>query len=254
MLRRCRLPRGPCETLDLGLERGEVQELMPLNAAKIAIDDASERYYVSDNSAYRIVIADFSGRVLARSRPGLVRHPNHLFISGPGELTVVDTDRHRIITVDVRGDRVGALLREIDAGASDVTRRGRSLPFDTASLPGGETAVLIADGRMRDADLVVLDAAGNAVRRIDLGSDSDPFDIERWNDRIVIADGTRYALQAVDFQGRVDDRFPGPAFAAELAKQRERVERLAQARLGARIALILVPIVAIGALMALGAD
>jgi len=252
LVQRCRLPRGPCEALDLGLQRSDMQQLMPLNAAKLAIDERAQRYYVSDNAGQRLVIADFSGHVLARSAPRTVWYPNHLFVAAPGELSVVDTNHHRIATFDVHGDRVGRLLREVAADSSPVTRPGRQWPFDSAPMPGGETAVLIAADRMRDADLVVLDPSGTAVRRFDLGADSDPFDIERWGDRIVVADGTRYRLQALDFDGRPVAGFPRADFLEELSREHARARLWAELQLAARIGLVAVPLLAIVVLWRMG--
>src|SRR5438045_1795407 len=63
LLQRCRIPDGPCEALDLQMRRVDAQELMPLNSVKLAIDEARQRYYVSDNAGHRIVIR------LRRPRP-----------------------------------------------------------------------------------------------------------------------------------------------------------------------------------------
>jgi hypothetical protein len=59
VLHRCKLPAGPCEILDVGLKSVPGQEVLPLNAAKIHIDETAKRYYISDNYGYRFLIADF---------------------------------------------------------------------------------------------------------------------------------------------------------------------------------------------------
>jgi hypothetical protein len=109
--------------------------------------------------------------------------------------------------------------------------------------------VLIARNHMQDADLVILDRDGRAQRRIDLGADSDPFDIERWGDRLVVADGTRYTLEAVSFDGAKVQGFPPAQFARELDREHRRADFWRDVRTAARIAMVAVPIAAIALLL-----
>ncbi len=249
MLNRCVAPSGPCERLDLSLKTGIAQDVRQLNAAKIHIDEAGQRYYVSDNSGHSVVIADFRGKVLGRSAPGTFRYPNQLAVRQPGTLSVVDTNHYRVVTFDVQGDRFGAKLGELWAGgpalalqrSPRITRALRFFPFDSVVLPNGETWVLIAANGMRDADLVVFNRDGKPLRRIDLGDDSDPFDIEVWKDRVIISDATNYRVDAVDFSGKPVAAFDDPAFAAELGEARESPRRWKMIRVAAQVTLILVP-------------
>ena len=250
-LERCRLPHGPCQPIDLRLHRVDLQKVVPLNSIKVAIDEDAQRYYVSDNAGHEVVIADFAGKVLARSKPHEFWYPNHLFVAAPGELTVVDTNHHRIVTVDVHGDRFGRELRSVAAGASGVGRRGRAWPFDAARLEDGRLVALVAADGMKDADVIVMDGAARS--RIDLGADSDPFDVEAWRDRIVVADATNYRLQAIDSSGAVSKDFPPVSFREELDGARETPEFWRSVRMGAQAGVILVPLVAILLLWRLGA-
>jgi sugar lactone lactonase YvrE len=251
MLERCRLPAGPCERLDPGLRAAAAQPLFPLNSVRVAIDDSARRYYISDNAGHRVVIADFSGRALASSAPGMFRYPNQLAITAPGELCVADTNHHRIATFDVRGDRIGLALREVSTRALEIARPGRAWPFDAQAMPRGETWVLVANNRMRDADVVVFDAAGKATRRIDLGDDSDPFAIRPWNDRVLVADATRYRVVDVMAPG-APPALHDAGFSRELERERENVERWRQLRIAAQAGLVAIPLAAILALWKLG--
>jgi len=250
-LHRCRLPAGPCDTIDLDLHRVNLQQLVPLNSIKVAIDESARRYYVSDNGGHQVVLADFDGHVLDRSKPGLLWFPNHLWMSGPAELSVVDTNHHRIATLAIAGDRFGPIVREMAAGANAVTRRGRKWPFDASKLPDGRLVVLIADDGMKDADAVLFGNA-SAQERIRLGEDSDPFDVEVWRDRIIVADATHYRLQAVGFDGALRDDFPPPGFAAELAHARELPAYWKSVRTAAQAGILIVPLRAILVLWKLG--
>jgi hypothetical protein len=236
----------------VALKRAPGQDVLPLNAAKLHIDERAARYYVSDNSGHRVVIADFSGRVLGVSRATNVYNPNQLATVADGELAVVDTGHRRVITFDVGGDRVGKILREMSTDAEGVTRPGRHLPFDSVRMPDGGTWVLIARDRMRDADLVLFDAEGVARTRADLGEDSDPFDIESWRGRVWIADATRYSFESVANDGTGRRAIEDPGFVAELAEAREAAQRWMTYRLLARIGLVAIPLAGVLVLWKLG--
>ena len=244
VLHRCKLPGGPCETLDIGLSALPGQAALPLNAAKLYIDDDAQRYYVSDNFGHRVVIADFAGKALAHSGRGTFSHPNQLATRAPGELSVVDTDHRRVATFEVTGDRWGRLVDSLDTDAGGVARPGRVWPFDSVRAPNGDTWVLIARGHMEDADLVVFDPRAKAVRRIDLGDDSDPFDIEAWRGRIWVSDATNYRFESVSFDGRrgaIEDR----AFIDELASERQVPKRWRMARAAGQVGAFLTPLIAL---------
>ena len=251
VLHRCRLPSGPCEVLDVGLRSVPGQEVLPLNAAKIHIDEAARRYYVSDNYGFRILIASFDGKLLGESKARVVRHPNQLAVTRAGELSVVDTDNQRIVTFDVTGDRVGRAIAQMSTDAGGVARPGRLLPFDSVRFEDGATWVLVAARHMKDADIVEFDARGVARRRIALDEDADPFDIERWRGRVWVADATHYRFESVDrngARGTIEDR----AFLDELAGERVAPQRWRIIRWAARVGLVLVPLLGILALWKMG--
>jgi hypothetical protein len=251
ILHRCRLPSGPCEELDVGLRSLAGQQVLPLNAAKIHIDEAAKRYYVSDNFGFRILVADFDGRPVAQSSKRIVRHPNQLSIGKPGELTVVDTDNRRLVTFDVSGDRFGRIVEEHATYAPGIARAGRVLPFDSVRFDDGTVWVLLARNHMQDADIVEFDATGKAKRRIALDEDSDPFDIERWRERVWVSDATNYRFESVDREGRrgaIEDR----EFLAELEQARAGPQRWRLIRRVAQAGMILLPAFGIFAMWRLG--
>src|SRR6185503_18891512 len=115
----------------------------------------------------------------------------------------------------------------------------------------GRMVVLVAADGMKDADVIVMDGA--ARRRIDLGAGSDPFDVEAWNGRIIVADATHYRLQAIDANGTVASDFPPAVFRDELEHEREVPAFWRSVRMGAQVSVVLVPLVAILLLWRLGA-
>ena len=249
-LRRCTLPQGPCELLDPGLAKVPAQRYLPLNAVKLSVADEVGRYYISDNYGHRLVIADFAGKALAATPRGSVIYPNQLGLTAPGELTVVDTNHRRLATFDVSGDKVGRVVRSMSTD-TDGMRPGRLWPFDAIHAPDGRTWVLVAREGMKDADLVIFDG-GSVERRIDLGEDSDPFDIELWGGRVIVADATRYRVDAVAPDGTVQRAFDDAAFDRELAAARELPDRWRAIRLAAQVGIVAIPLSAILVLMKLG--
>jgi hypothetical protein len=252
MLVRCTPPSGPCERIDVKLLSAPGQQVLPLNPAKLHIDERKQRYYVSDNAGHRVVVADFAGRVLGVSATGAVHYPNQLEIADGDELSVVDTGRKRIATFDVGGDRIGKVLRATATNVRGVARSGRFLPFDAVHLQDGRFWALIAREHMRDGDVILFDAKGVARLRLDLGDGSDPFDIESWRGRIWIADATNYTFESVAADGSGRGAIEDRAFAAELAEEKASAQRWTLYRMFARIGLVAIPLAAVLVMWKLG--
>lgn len=245
-------PEAPCVPVVTGLHRAPGKAQFLHNSAKVHIDEVRRRYYVSDNAGHRLLAADFDGRRLGESVRGAVHYPNVLRLVAPDRLMVADTNHRRVAVFDVSGERVGRVVDAMPTAAPGVARIGRVWPFDAIRLPGGETWVLIAMEGMKDADLVVFDGAGVPRRRIDLGDDADPFAIEPWGGRIVVADGLRFRLDAVTPAGSVEPALGDAQFLRELGEGRERFHGWRRARLAAQAGLVIVPLLAILALWRLG--
>jgi hypothetical protein len=252
-LRRCNLAARTCERIVPELTRIPLEHSLPLNSVKVAIDDDRGRYYLSDNAGHRVVAADLAGKRIAVSKRGELAHPNQLALEDANMLRVVDTNHHRIAVLDASGDKLDRVVSTMSTLAPGITRPGRDWPFDALRTPAGETWALVAADGMKDADLVVFDAAGKAVKRIDLGDDSDPFDIELWGDRVIVADAINYRVHAVSLDGRVTRAFDDPVFAAELERERDIPDLWRAARIAAQVGIGLVPLIAIVILRHLGA-
>jgi hypothetical protein len=106
---------------------------------------------------------------------------------------------------------------------------------------------------MKDADLIVFDANDKSVRRIDLGADSDPFDIELWRDRAIVSDATNYRVDAITLDGKRVAAFDDAAFDAELAKARDAPRIWHEVRFAAQIGVVAIPVLAIILLSFMGA-
>jgi hypothetical protein len=216
-LSRCTVAPSACEQVDPKLTRVRLQKALPLNSVKIAIDEERARYYLSDNAGHRVVAVRFDGSRIAESQRFTVHYPNQVGVH-EHELRVVDTNHRRVAVFDITGDTLGAMKPGVSLDAVDVARAGRKWPFDAVRTPSGETWALLGDDLMKDADLVVFDASGRARTRVDLGDDSDPFDIEPWRGRVLVADATRYRLDAVTPEGKLEAAGLDPEFMAEMQR------------------------------------
>jgi hypothetical protein len=244
---RCAWPAGPCERIAVGLRSVPAQEVLPLNAAKLHIDEAGQRYFIADNSGHRVLVTDLRGSLLAATTPRLLQHPNQLSLAAPDRLTVVDTDHRQLATFDISGGGFQAAPVRVSTHAADIARPGRGLPFDAVRLPQGEVAVLVAADGMKDADLVFYDAAGKALRRADLAADSDPFDIELWRGRLWVADASRYRFDSVGLDGKRGGGIEDKVFLEELARERDAVAEWRDLRRMAQVGVVVIPL--LGALL-----
>jgi sugar lactone lactonase YvrE len=244
---RCAWPAGPCEKIPVDLANHPIQEVLPLGAAKLHVDDSGGRYFISDNSGHRVLVTDHAGKLLSNTRPRLVNHPNALALAAPDKLAIVDTDNRRILTLAVNGGRIGDKVAEIPTATKGLVRPGRTWPFDVARFPDGTTAVLIAAMAMRDADLVFFDAAGKPARRAALPDDIDPFDVEVWRGHAWVADAVTYRFVGVTAEGHLGPPLEDSAFLAELQDERRAADLWRQSRAIAQVGLVLIPL--FGALM-----
>lgn len=245
-LARCKLPAGPCERVPVSIASLPAQEVLPLNAAKIFVDDAGGRYFISDNTGYRVLATTQDGRTLSATQPLVVRHPNRIALVAPNRLEVVDTDRSRIVTFEVSDKGVGNMVGERST-RSRLSRPGRFLPFDAERLPDGSTAVLVAANGMKNADLVIFDPQGRPSTRADLGADSDPFDVVVWRDRLWVADAMNYRFVSLGYDASVAAPLEDTQFLAELEEERRGPELWKERRHAAQFVLVGIPL--LGALL-----
>jgi len=239
---RCTLPAGPCERVPVGTFSVPGQEVLPFNAAKLFVDDEGGRYFISDNSGHRVIATTFDGKLLGGTKFRVLSSPNRLRLVAPDRLEVVDTDHRRIAVFEVSPKGIGPFVTSRSTRAGKLGRPGRFLPFDVEPLPEGATAVLVAEIGMKNADLVFFDRAQEPRLRVDLGPDSDPFDVFPWRGRLWVADATRYRLDAVDFDGRAAPGLEDAAFIEELARERQVPEEWKYYRKVAQVALVVIPL------------
>lgn len=244
---RCAWPAGPCERIVVDVKSLPIQEVLPLNAAKLHVDDPGRRYFVSDNSGHRVLVTDHGGKLLSSTPQRLLKHPNQLALASPDRLAVVDTDHMRILTLSVEGGQLGTTVSEVSTRARGIVRPGRAWPFDAALMPDGTTAVLIAAMAMRDADVVFFDTNGKPARRAALPDEADPFDIEHWRGNVWVADATHYRFLGVRPDGSLAPPLEDTEFLAELEAEHRAADRWRQSRGIAQVGIVVIPL--LGALL-----
>ena len=84
----------------------------PTYSMMIAVNDAAGRLLISDNGGHRVLLADFDGNVLDRSTPAAYRYPNQPTWIAADKIAVPDTNHHRIVSVSIADDKLGAPRRE----------------------------------------------------------------------------------------------------------------------------------------------
>jgi hypothetical protein len=208
-LHRCDPVRARCERL--------AADVQTAHALMVDVDEARARAVVSDNAGHRLLLVDLaSGRLLDETPFELVRHPNTVALDGAGGVIVSDTDRQRIVRVLLNDDAFG-LAVEPRGVATRGLRPGREWPMDFARLASGQWWVLVAADRMKEADLVVHEPLGNFVRRIELGSRSDPTKVVPFANGILVAEPIRGELLHLRADGTVVGAFGDQVFRTELA-------------------------------------
>jgi len=221
------------------------------HALMIAADEQRGRFYISDNANHRLLLLDFDGKLLDVTAPRRLLYPNELAVEKSGQLVVVDTTHRRLVRIPVEGDAFGPDLWQMKTDNS-LVRPGRRLPMDLAPSPEGGWWVLIARDGMKEGDVVLFGADDKAVKRIDLGPDSDPTQIALVPDGLLVADPSRATLTRIAPDGSVAGPWGDSAFQAELGELRASRSFWRTLRLAAQVLLVAFPIAGVLLLWRLG--
>lgn len=219
----------------------------------LAVDEAAGRLYVADSGNHRLLLFDLRGRLLDKTDTagGRLDYPNHIALSAPGRLRVVDTGHRRVVDVDVAGDRFGADLADIPT-ANDLAGPGRKRPMLSAQMPDGRLWVVLADANMGQGSIVVFDPQGRAEHRLELDDAADPVGLAWSGQRVLIADRDGFRVRQATLDGRPLEDFGDAGFQDELRRQRDRVDRWRMIQFGSQIGVAAVPVLGILLLLLMG--
>jgi hypothetical protein len=213
----CDLRKAACDGKDLGLASWTPAHLQPVNTFKFFIDEPRSRLYISEQRRPQPRHRRRHGEspVAHRGVEGSdLPEPGGLLRAGRDHRRGHQPQPHRHLRRERRQGGQGA-ARVSDPCASPLPARPH-LALRHGAASDGRYWVLIARDGMKDADVMLFDAKGAAVRRADLGPESDPFAIALWKDAVVVADGRNARVQAFDFDGANRREIRDDAFAEEL--------------------------------------
>ncbi len=200
-IKRCRLDQGSCRQL------ASVTTLPTGTAIDIALAPDRSRLYVATSSLHRVDAYDLNGKHLYRlAIDGDLRFPNEIAALGNNLLMIADTNHHRVIGVEDRGDGTTALQWKIDA-YNELTRPGRIWPTNAVRAADGSYWVIDTDGRLQNGDVVIYSAQGKALQRVALGDDADPVTLAPLGSDMLVADYSSFTIRRVSADGRTIGMF-----------------------------------------------
>jgi hypothetical protein len=248
---RCVLSRSTCTDLTPAIHKTAGPTRFAL---MLAVENKTKQLLIADNGGHRLLLSDVDGNILDVSAPRAFRFPNQPSWISDNEIAVPDTNHHRIAVLAVKDGKLAEQRAEFFTGGGRFGRAGRIWPMDAQRARDGTWWVLNAQDRMRNADLVRFDAAGNAVARVDLGDKSDPTAIAISGNDLLVAEPLRPALLRIPLAG-VDPRaqpFGDTAFQDELRQLANERALWTKVRVGAQIAIVLGPLLGLFLLWRMG--
>jgi len=212
------------QPLKFALERAKVGDLPLAFPGKVLADEKSKRIFISDSNHNRIVVTDFSGKLLETIGSGKAaitdgdyakagfNHPQGMALDGEN-LYVADTENHLLRRVDLKAKKVETIggtgkLEEFNGnGGIGATTALRS-PWDL-SLVGRKLYIAMAGSHQiwrMDLEKNLLDpyAGTRAEARLDgnikEAAFSQPSGIVSDGKKLWVADSEANIIREIDFQ------------------------------------------------------
>ncbi len=241
VIRRCAMPTRACRNIAPAAADAIKRQF------KFVADERSGELYIADTRRHRVLVQPLAGgelRELVGS--GALKFPNELRVYESGTVYVADTNHHRVVGFAAKGDQTGPKL----SARNELARAGHTWPVSFARGPLGKWWLLVADGRLENADVIVYDDSGTPLRRIDLPQGADPVFVTSWNKELVISDRALFRLYSVDPHAGKVFAFGSPELDRALTDARERKR---QYQVFSTAALVFLGLMVVGS-FALGAS
>lgn len=195
-LQRCSLKTLTCTPMT-----GPGDYLKVRRTFKLFVDEQAERIYVSDTDQQRLVMLDYTGKILS-SKEKALQFPNQLQITAPGELTVVDTNHNRFVTYGVTPDALGAELKSVPQA------EWLGLPMNDFFFPtgfvqtadGGQWAIIAGDN-LTQGRLFHRASAGADAKLVPLPPGADVLTLAANDHDVLVPDNGNYRIHAIGFDG-----------------------------------------------------
>lgn len=241
VIRRCTMPTRACRNIAPTAADAIKRQF------KFFADERSGQLYIADTRRHRVLVQPLAGgeprELVGRD---VLKFPNELRVYESGTVHVADTNHHRVVGFAANGDETGPRL----SARNELARPGHTWPVSFARGPLGNWWLLVADGGLENADLIVYDDSGKPLRKIELPQGADPVFITSWNKKLVISDRALFQLYGVDPRAGEAFAFASPELERVLADARERKR---QYQLFSTGALVLLGFMVVGG-FALGAS
>jgi hypothetical protein len=229
-LMRCRLADRTCSLFFGDGIRG---------AFKAEVEPGAGRVVVTDSSNHRLLLLDPQGRQIAATAINGPRFnfPNGLAFGADGLIAVADTDHRRLTLMRLEADMMRPEPGDISLAAA-LGPVNLFFPIDVRPDARGRWWVIVASNNLQRGTVVVIQADGRLLQHVTLGTDPDPLALVALPDAMLVLEPGVPAVTRVALDG-VKQPFGDEAFAQELVAERERLERLSNARLAVQALLVL---------------
>ncbi len=195
----------------------------PVSAFKMAWDTQRRRLLVVDGERHRILVYDRDGALILESRGGergLIL-PNTVHLTGDGEAVIADTNHHRLVTLDA--ETLSTERREMPVSNAPGNFR-RIWPTDFAVTGDLHYWVILDNDLLENGDVMLFDAAGQPLQRLELPADWDPIKLRTRPHDVLLAGYGSVDLVSVSLDGNVISPFGDAAFRRMLAGTRTQRE------------------------------
>lgn len=187
---------------------------------------------VSDTSDHRVLVyrreAPGGPYALQRTYAEDLRFPNQT-VPAPDGMWVANTNQHQV--VHLRDSATDGAVEPARSGypiAHPGLRSTRRFPFAMERDPDGRLWVLVANGAMRNADLLRMSPQLAPERVFPISGEQDPNAIVVFGPHLLLTDLRNYVVHRLDLQGQVLAPFGDAAFRAELDDARQHAQWLAR--------------------------
>ncbi|HEV2333411.1 MAG TPA: hypothetical protein VGV16_09640, partial [Gammaproteobacteria bacterium] len=168
---------------------------------KLWVDEQAQRIYVADTDQQRLVMLDYTGRILS-SKEKALQFPNQLQITAPGELTVVDTNHNRFVTYAVTPDAIGAELKTVpQAEWLGLPLIDDYFPTGFVQAGDGSQWAVIAGDNLTRGMLFHRPSSGGEATLIPLPAGADVLTLAATDHDVLVPDNANYRIHAIGYDG-----------------------------------------------------
>lgn len=222
---RCELSRMQCTPIALP----ELSGRADYRWVRVRSDESE--IVVSDASDHRVLVyrrdAPGAPYALRHTYAEGLRFPNQT-LPAPHGMWVANTNQHEVVHLHDSAPGAAEPARTAYPIAHPGLRSTRRFPFAMERDPEGRLWVLVANGAMRNADLLRMSPQLAPERVFPISGKQDPNAIVVFGPHLLLTDMSNYVVHRLDLQGQVLAPFGDATFRAELDAARQHAQWLAR--------------------------